>query len=83
MIESDEVVDSLSHKRMALLGEHEVIGNADRNRLGEDNGVYKEGVEGPKATDVQVDVNAAVVVEDEIANGVGSLDGVGVTVECV
>ena len=83
VIESDEVVDSLRHKRMPLLGKHEVIGNADRYRFGEDDGVCEEGVEGSKATNVQIDVHAAIVVEDEIPNGVGSLDGVGVSVEGV
>jgi hypothetical protein len=83
MIEGDEVVDRLRHKRMPFFGEHEVIGNANRYRFREDNWVHEEGVEGTEAADVQIDVHAAIVVEDEIANGIGPLNRVGVGVECV
>ena len=83
MIESDEVVDRLRHERMPFLRKHEVIGNTDRYCFGEDDGVYEEGVEGTKAADVQIDVHAAIVMEDEVSNGVGSLNGVGVCVEVV
>jgi len=83
MIESDEVVYRLRHERMTSLREHEVVGNSNRFRFGEDNWVYEEGVEGAKATDVQIDIHAAIVVEDEISNGVGALNGVGVCVERV
>ena len=83
MIERDEVVDRLRHERVPPFCEHEVIGNTNRYRLGEDNWEYEEGVERSKTTDVQVDVHASVVVEDEIPNCVGSLNGVRVCVECV
>ena len=83
MIESDEVVDGLRHERMALLREHEVIGNANGYRFREDNWEDEEGVEGAEAADVQIDIHAAVVVENEISNGVCSLYGVGVGVESI
>ena len=83
VIEGDEVVDCLRHKRMPFFGEYEVIGNANRYRFREDNWVHEEGVEGAEAADVQIDVHAAIVVEDEIANGIGPPYRVGVGVECV
>jgi len=83
VIESDEVVDRLRHKRMPFFSEHEVIGNANRYRFGEDDWEHEEGVEGAKAADVQIDVHATVVVEHKISNGVGTLDGVGVGVKGV
>ena len=83
MIKRDEVVDGLGHERVTLLREHEVIGNADRDRFGEDNWEYEERVERAKAADVQINVHASVVVKDEIPNCVGPLDGVRVCVECV
>jgi len=83
VIESDEVVDRLGHERVPLFREHEVIGNANGYGLGEDNWEDEERVEGAEASDVQIDVHAAVVVKNEISNGVGSLDRVGVSVEGV
>ena len=83
MIESDEVMNRLGHERVPLFREHEVIGNANRYGLGEDDWKDEEGVEGAEATDVQIDVHAAVVVENEISNGVGSLNRVGVSLESV
>ena len=68
---------------MSSLREHEVVGNSNGFRFGEDNWVYEEGVEGAKASDVQIDVHAAIVMENEISNGVGALNGVGVCVERV
>ena len=39
-------------------------------------------VEATGAAVVQVEIDAAVVVKDEVADGVGALDVVGVCVEC-
>lgn len=44
-------------------------------------GVGEKGVELAVAAVVEVDVDPAVEGEDEIADGVGALDGVGVAVE--
>jgi len=43
--------------------------------------VAEEGVEATVAAVVEVDVDAAVVGEDEVTNGVGALDGEVVAVE--
>lgn len=83
VIERDEVVDRLRHEGMTLFREHEVIGNTNRYRFGEDNWEYEERVERAKAADVQIDVHASIVVENEIPNCVGSLNRVRVCVEGV
>jgi hypothetical protein len=60
---------------MTLGGKHEVVGHADRDCLWEDDLVVEQGIESVKTADVEVEVNAAVMKEDEIADGVGALDG--------
>lgn len=81
VVERDEVVDRLRHERVALCAEHEVVADADGDRLGEDDGVLEERVEWAVAAYVEVEVDAAVVVQHEVADGVGALDVVLVAVE--
>ena len=83
VIESDKVVDRLRHERMPLFREHEIIGNANGYCFGEDNREDEERVERAKAANVQVDIHAPIVMENEISNGVGSLNGIGIGVESV
>lgn len=83
MVEGNEVVNGLGHEGMALLGEHEIIGDADGNGTGKDDGVGEEGIERADATNVEVNVNTTVMIEYEVPDGVGPLDGVGVAVKCV
>ena len=83
MIEGDEVVDRLRHEGMPLFREHEIIGNTNGYRFGEDNRKDEERIERTKAADVQVDVYASVVMENEISDCVGSLNGIGIGVESV
>ena len=81
IVELHEPVNSLRHKGMVLFGEHEVVGHSNRDGLGEDDGMDEKGVQAAVAAHVKVDVDAAIVVQDEIADSVGSLDRVGVSVE--
>jgi hypothetical protein len=67
VIESDEVVDRLCHERMPFFREHEVIGNTNGYRFGEDNREDEERVERAKAANVQVDVHTSIVMENEIS----------------
>lgn len=80
MIEGGEIVYGLLHEGMAFGGEHEVVGDPDRNSLGEDDGMNKELVHWAEAADVQVDVNPSVVMQHEVSNGVGALYHVWVVV---
>ncbi|KAI3475437.1 hypothetical protein L1887_63205 [Cichorium endivia] len=81
VVEVDEVVDELVHEGMRLGCEHDVVGDADGDGLGEDDLEAEEGVEAAEAANVEVHVDAAVVVEDKVADGVGTLDGVRVGVK--
>jgi len=83
MVEGAEVVDGLLEKRVALFGEHEVVGNSDRDSLWKDDGVYKKRVNGTPTADVEIHVNAAIMIEDEVADSVSTLDGISVVVERV
>lgn len=83
MVEGGEIVDGLSHEGVTLLGEHEVVGDANRNSLGEYDGICEERVEGTEATNIKIEVYTTEVIKDEVADGVCTLDGVGVTVESV
>ena len=81
VVERDEVVNSLSHEGVTLLGKHEIVGDANRNGFGEDDGVGEERVEWAETADVQVEIDTSIMVQNEITNSVGTLNSVGVTVE--
>jgi len=83
MVKGDEVVDSLSEERVPLLCKHEVIGDADRNSLGQNDGEYQERIQRPRATDIKVKVYPAVVIKNEITNSICSLNRIRVTVKRV
>lgn len=78
VVEGDEVVNGLGEERMPLFCEHEVVGYADRDSAREDDRMYEEGVETAKTTNIQIEIYAAVVMEDKVADSIGALDGVGV-----
>lgn len=81
VVERDEVVDDEVHERVAALGEHEVVRDADRDRRREDHVKVQERVEVAPAPDVEVHVDAAKVVQDKVPDDVGPLDRVRVAVE--
>lgn len=81
VVEGDEVVDDEVHKVVALLGHHDVVRDADGHGGGEDDVEVEEGIHALLAPDVEVHVDASVVVEDKVPDGVGALDRVGVAVE--
>lgn len=81
MIKCDEIVDRLFHERMALGREHQIVANANWDGLWEDDRILEQGIEWSDAPHVKIQVHAAVVVQDEIPDGVRALYGVGVPVE--
>lgn len=60
---------------MSRCGHHEAVADADGERANVDDREPAEGAEGAEALQVEVEEDAAVVVEDEIAERVGALDG--------
>lgn len=66
---------------MVFLCEHEIVGHTDRDGSGEDDGECKQRVYWALAADVQIHVDSTIVVQDEIADSVSTLDGIGVAVE--
>ena len=82
-VELHEVVDGLSHKWVVLLGEHKVVGNTDRFCPRKDDRVDEERVHRADAAHIEVHVDTAIVVEDEVTDNVGTLDGVCVAIEGV
>ena len=74
-------MDRLGKEGVPLLGEHEIVGYADRDGLGEDDTVHQQRIHPSEAAHVEVDVYPAIVVQDEVADNIGALDGVGVSVE--
>ena len=81
MVKGDEVVDCLLQQRMPFLGKHEVIGDANRDGLRENDGIDEKRVQGAEASNIQIQVYATVMIKDEVTYGVGTLYGVGITVE--
>ena len=76
-------MDQSLEKRVVRHAGHHVVAHAQRVCLGEDRIVYQQRCEILCAADVEIEIDATVVVEDEVAHGVGALDGVGVAVVCV
>lgn len=68
---------------MALLCKHQVVGHTNGDGLWEEHRVREEGIDRSKTTNVQVDINAPVVIEDKVANGVCTLNWVAVVVKCI
>lgn len=80
MIERDQIVDCLRYERVAFLSEHEVVRYANRNRLGKDDRVDEQAIQRPATSHVKVEVNASIVVEDEITDSVCALDRICVRI---
>ena len=74
-------MDRLGHEWMVLLGKHEVVGYANWDRPGKDDGEGEQRVDWALAANVNVHVDTTIMVEDEVADGVGTLDGVLVRVK--
>jgi hypothetical protein len=83
MVKGNQVVDSLSHEWVFLFRKHEVVRDADGYGTREDDGKDEEGVQRTKATNVEVHVNTAIMVEDEVADGIRPLDSIGVRIKLV
>ncbi|KFY23859.1 hypothetical protein V491_02390 [Pseudogymnoascus sp. VKM F-3775] len=64
-------------------GAHGVVADARGERAAQPGWVLEHHVQTPGAAIVEIKVDAAVVVEDEVADGIGALDGEGVGVEGV
>jgi hypothetical protein len=75
------MVDGLLEEGVHFFGEHEVVGNADGDGYWEDDRVDQQGIKWPETPDVQINVYATVMVENEIANGVRPLNRVLISVE--
>lgn len=71
-----EAFDDEEEERVSRDRAHGVVGNARRFGAAHPGWVGEEGVEAAVAAVVEVDVGAAVVGEDEVADRVGALDRV-------
>jgi hypothetical protein len=83
MVKGNQVVNSLSHERVFLFRKHEIVRDADGYGARKNDGEDKEGIQTTQAANVEVDVDAAVVMEDEVANGIRSLNGIWVRIKRV
>jgi hypothetical protein len=83
MVKGNQVVYSLSHERVFFFRKHEVIRDAHGYGTRENDGKDKEGIHTTQAANVEVDVDAAVVMEDKVANGIRPLDSIWVRIKCV
>lgn len=67
MIEGDEVVDGELHEGVFGAAEDQVIGYTNGNGMWEDDIEVEQGVQRPLAADVQIQIDAAVVVENKVS----------------
>ena len=75
--------DDAREERMARDGREHVVRDAGGFGFARDGGVLEEGLEGAFAAVVEIQVNPAVVVENEVPDRVGALDRVRVRLEGV
>lgn len=81
MVESDEVVDELIHERMPFGRDDNVIGNADRNGLWQDDLESQKRVEATETANVKIHVDTTVVMKHKVANGVCALNGIRIAIK--
>jgi hypothetical protein len=83
MVKGNQVVYSLSHERVFFFRKHEVIRDAHGYGTRKNDGKDKEGIQTTQAANVEVDVDAAVVMQDKVANSIRPLDSIWVRIKCV
>jgi hypothetical protein len=76
-----ELLDNAHEERVVGHCAHCVVGDTSGHGLAHPGRVRKQRFELTVAAIVQINVYTAEVVEDEVADGVGALDGVGVVLE--
>ena len=82
VVESHQVVDDRVDKRSSRFASHHVVTNANGLRGRQDDRVPKERVDRLAAANVEVKINTAILVQNEIADSVCSLDVVRIALEC-
>jgi hypothetical protein len=80
VVKGNEVVDRLEEEWMPLLSKDKVVGDADGVCLWENDGKVEEGIHGPLTANVEVDIDATIVMQNKIPDHVGTLDGIWVVV---
>jgi hypothetical protein len=83
MVKGNQVVYSLSHERVSFFRKHKVIRDAHGYGTRKNDGKDKEGIQMTQAANVEVDVDAAVMMEDKVANCICPLDRIWVRIKRV
>lgn len=81
MVEIDEIMDGLLKQWVAFFCKHKVVRDANGNGFRKDDGVYEERVYWAKASNIQIDINTSIMVENKVTDSVGTLYGVCVVVK--
>ena len=80
-IRSGQGFDDPQEERVLRRRAHDVVADSGRDGAAEPGRVGEQRVEAALTAVVEIDVDAAVIGEDEVADGVGALDVVFVAVE--
>ena len=83
MVKGNQVVYSLSHERVFFFRKHEVIGDPHGYSARKNDGKVKEWIQTTQAANVEVDVDAAIVMEDKVADSIRPLDSIRVGIKSV
>ena len=78
-----QLVDYSKEEGMLRHGTHCIVRDSRRHGTAHPRWVREEGIETSVAAIVEIDVDATVEGEHEVADCVCALDGEGVVVECV
>lgn len=74
-------LDCLLEEWVAWDGPHSVVADTCWDCAAQPGGELEHDVEAAGASIIEIEVDAAVVVEDEVADRIGALDVVGVVIE--
>ena len=81
MVKIDKIMNSLLKQRVVSFCKHKVVGNANGNGFWKDDRVYEKRIDWPKASDIQIDIDASKMIENKVANGVGALNRISIIVK--
>jgi len=83
MVKGYQVVYGLSHEWVLFFREHEIVRDADGYGARQDDRKDEKGIQSTKAANVEVHVDATIMMKDKVANGIRPLDTIRVRIECV
>jgi hypothetical protein len=81
VIECNQVVNGLLHEWVSLFSEHEVIRDPYGDGSGKNDRIYEKRVEWSQTAHIEIEIHSSEVIKDKVANSVGALDRIRISVK--